>query len=78
MDYPFYLIKMVTETLFCCLRLLVGLLHQVRCRFLESRRQQPHYPITVVVGIWVTFYKILSSSKAQTVGLSTAHLELST
>lgn len=48
-EYPFYLIKMVTKTLFYFLSLLVGFPHHVRRRSSDSRRQ-PHSPTTLVVA----------------------------
>ena len=54
----------------------VGYRHRLRRRSFDSRRQ-PHYPITVVVSTWMTFYKMSSSSKAQAGALSTARRELS-
>ena len=54
----------------------VGSHHRLRHRSFDSRRQ-PHYPITVVVGTWMTFYKMSSSSNAQARGLCTARFELS-
>jgi len=54
----------------------VGFCHRLRRRSFDSR-QQPHYPNTLVVGTWMTSYKMSSSSKAQAGGLCTARLELS-
>jgi len=54
----------------------VGSRHRLRRRSFDSRRQT-HYPITVVVGTWMTFYKMSSSSKAPAGGLCTARFELS-
>jgi len=56
--------------------LLVGYRHGPRRMSFDSRRQ-PHYPITVVVGTWMPFYKMSSLSKAQARGLCTARFELS-
>jgi len=54
----------------------VGYGHRPRGWAFDSRRQ-PHHPNTVVVSIWMTFYKMSSSSKAQAGGLCTARSELS-
>jgi len=54
----------------------VGSRHRLRRRSFHSRRQ-PHYPITVVVATWMTFYKMSSSSKAHSGGLCTARFKLS-
>jgi len=54
----------------------VGWHHGLR-RIYFDLRWQPHDSITVVVGTWMTFYKVSSSSKARAGGLGTARRELS-
>ena len=67
--------KMATAILWS-FSLPVGYRHRLRHRSFDSRRQ-PDYPNTFVVGTWMTFYKMLSSSKAQAGAFCTAHFELS-
>ena len=73
-DYPILDVNWQPRS-FGLFSLPVGPRHRLRRRSFDSRRQ-PHYPITVVVGTWVTFYKMSSSSKAQAWGLCTARFEL--
>jgi len=54
----------------------LGSHHRLRRRSFDSRRQ-PHYPLTVVVGTWMTCNKMSSSSKAHAGGFCTARFELS-
>ena len=67
--------KMATAILWS-FSLPVGYRHRLRRRSFDLRRH-PHYPNTVVVGTWMTFYEMSSSSKAPPGGLCTPRLELS-
>jgi len=66
----------MATAILCYFSLPVGSRHRLRRRSCDSRRQ-PHYPNTIVVGTWMTFYTISSSSKAQAGGLCTARRQLS-
>ena len=72
---PIFERKMATAILWS-FSLPVGWHQRLRHRSFNSRLQ-PHYPITVVVGTRMTFYKMSSLSKAQAGGICTARFGLS-
>ena len=74
-DYPTLAVSWQPRS-FGLFSLPVGSRHRLRRRSFDSRRP-PHYPITVVVSTWTTFYKMSSSLKAQAGGLGTARRGLS-
>lgn len=68
--------KIAPCILFCFFSPPVAFLNGLRRRSFHSPRQR-HYPITIIVGTWMTFDKMSGSSKAHAGGLCSARFQLS-